>query len=97
MCKWVREIGADILIAFTIDLFNRQPEAYADAATNIRLRLTVKRNTVQIVAVQRELPGECLQDAGSPDGLRRFRYFAGRSLNGLAARRTFAARRTACA
>ncbi len=31
-------------------------------------------NTVQIVAEQRELPGECLPNAGSPDGLRRFRY-----------------------
>ncbi len=35
-----------ILFAVTIELFNRQPEAYADAANNVRLRLTVKRNTV---------------------------------------------------
>ncbi len=41
------------------------------------------RNTVQIVAEQRELPGECLQNADSPDGLRRFRYFTGRLLNGI--------------
>ncbi len=40
-------------------------------------------NTIQIVAEQRELPGECLQNADSPDGLRRFRYFTGRSLNGI--------------
>ncbi len=32
-----------MLIAVTIELFNRQPKAYADAATNVRLRLTVKR------------------------------------------------------
>ncbi len=61
--------------------------AYADAARNARLRLTVKRNTVQLVAEQRDPPGECLQDAGSPDGLRRFRYFLGRSLNGIAVKR----------
>ncbi len=35
------------LIAVTIDLFNRQPEAYADMATNVPLRLTVKCNIVQ--------------------------------------------------
>ncbi len=39
-------------------------------------------NTVLTVAEQRELPGECLQNAGSPDGLRRFRYLTGRSFNG---------------
>ncbi len=49
------------IIAVTIEMFNRQPEAYADAATNVRLRLTLKRNPVQIVAEQRELPGECMQ------------------------------------
>ncbi len=70
-------------------LFNRQPQAYADAATNVRLRLTVKRNPVQIVAEQRELPGECLQNAGSPDGLRRIRYYTGRSLNGIAVKRLY--------
>jgi hypothetical protein len=64
-------------------MFNRQPQAYADAATNVRLWLTVKRYTVQTVAKQRELPGECLQNAGSPEGLRRFRYFTRRSLNGV--------------
>ncbi len=58
-----------------------------NAATNVRLRLTVKRNTVQKVAARREPSGECLQNAGSPDGLRRFRYFTGRSSNGIAVKR----------
>ncbi len=58
--------------------------AVAGGGIRVRFRLTIKHNTVQIVAEQRELPGECLQNAGSPDGLRRFRYFTGRSLNGIA-------------
>ncbi len=81
---WDGQPQCALQIAVTNELFNRQPEAYVHDATNVRLRLTVKRNTVQIVAEQRELPGECLQNAGSPDGLRRFRYFTGRSLNGIA-------------
>ena len=42
-------------------------------------------NTVQNLAEQRELPGECPQkNTHSPDGLRRFRYLNRRSLNGIA-------------
>jgi hypothetical protein len=53
-----------------------------------RLRLSVKRNTVQNLAEQRELPGECPQEnTHSPDGLRRFRYLNRRSLNGIAVKR----------
>jgi hypothetical protein len=41
--------------------------------------------TVQNLAEQRELPGECPQkNTHSPDGLRRFRYLNRRSLNGIA-------------
>ncbi len=35
-----------MLIAITIELFNRQPEAYVNAATDVRLRLTVKRKNL---------------------------------------------------
>jgi hypothetical protein len=42
-------------------------------------------NTVQNLAEQRELPGECPQkNTHSPDGLRRFRDLNRRSLNGIA-------------
>ncbi len=80
-------ISATTLIAVPIDLFHCQPETHADAVTEVRLRLTVKRNAAQKVATQRELPGECLQNAGSPDGSRRFRYFTGRSLTDIAVKR----------
>ena len=44
------------VIAATIELFHRQPQAYLNAATNVRLRLTVKRNTVQKVAGTLRVP-----------------------------------------
>ena len=47
-----------------------------------------KYNTVQKVAAQRKLPGECLQDAGSLNGMRR-RDFTGRSLSGVEAKRAW--------
>ena len=36
-----------ILIAVTIELLDRQPQAYVNAATNVRLRLTIKRKTAR--------------------------------------------------
>ena len=45
-----------------------------------------KYNTVQKVAAQRKLPGECLKVAGSQDGMRR-RDVTGRSLRGVEAKR----------
>lgn len=41
--KDARFVRWSIVGAVTIELFNRQSEAYAEAATNVRLRLTVNR------------------------------------------------------